>query len=122
MYRLRGNGAIQPWPDVWLDGMFSGGKHSLKSLPARARSSGWSGMMSAPIVSIYRRKAGGYVSAPQSSAGKVPASPMPKASDQELLEDAIHKVGASIAEFSKAGGQPSEIVEILAAAEEMLIE
>jgi hypothetical protein len=39
VYRLRGMERSSPWPDVWLDGMFSGGKHSLKSLPARARSS-----------------------------------------------------------------------------------
>jgi hypothetical protein len=57
--------------------------------------------------------------APQTSAGKVPESPMPKASDQELLEDAINKVGASIATLSKAGEQPGEIIEILASAETM---
>ncbi len=57
--------------------------------------------------------------APQTSAGKVPVSPMPKASDQELLEDAINKVGASIATLSKAGEQPGEIIEILASAEAM---
>ncbi len=56
--------------------------------------------------------------APQTSAGKVPESPMPKASDQELLDDGINKVRSSIATLSKAS-EVGEIVDILASAEAM---
>jgi hypothetical protein len=49
----------------------------------------------------------GEIATPQSSAGAVPASPMPKASDTSLLANALSKMTSNL---SKAGGEQAELV------------